>query len=216
MQPRRGVVTATLLLAAGLTGCADQATESRVSTNQSPGSPATASTQVGALHSLRTAPRVAPDVTTADAEGRQHELPLIAQKWLTGGQVEVVRPSLPVTWPAPVALSFSELSLSLRTDSPPAFVEVSVWAGGVAASGAPVREPARVVKFSRSPNPGHQLITAQGGIVPLSVKLPPGRVFHVAIWASWPVPEPDWRRQGLTEAPGDSHATWWTVAQVDG
>lgn len=214
MQLRRSVATATLLLAAGLTSCADQATESRVS-NQSPRSPTTASTPAGALRSSGTAPSVAPDVTTSDAEYRQHKLPLIAQKWLTGGRIDVVRPNLPATWPAPVVRSFAGLSISLHTDVPPAFVEVSIWAGAVPASGIPVGEPARVVRFSRSPNLGHQLMTAEGGLVPLQVELPPGRVFHVAVWASWPVPEPDWRRQGLTEAPGDSHATWWTVAQVD-
>ena len=183
-------------------------------TNRSPNSPATASTQAGTLRGLRSAPEMAPDVTVEDAEGRQHQLPLIAQKWLTGGRVEVARPTLPVTWPGSMARASRELTFRLHSDVAPAFVEVSIWGGGVADSGAPVGEPARVVKFSRSPNPGHQLITARGGLVPLAAELPSGDVFHVAVWASWPVPERDWRRRGLTEAPGDSHATWWTVARV--
>lgn len=185
-----------------------------MSTTRDPASTGAEPGHAGAMRALDGPPAVAPDVTAADADGGQRALPLIAQKWLTSGRVETTRPTLPISWPEPVTTSSRELEVTLHTEVPPAFVEVAIWDKDVAASGAPVGDPVHVVKFSRSPNPGHRPLTAQGGVVPVMLALPPARVLHVALWASWPVPEKDWRRQGLARAPGDDHATWWAVARA--
>jgi len=163
----------------------------------------------GIMRAITDPPGEPPVVSFRGVGQRSHRASLIATAWLTRGTVNEVRPSLPVSWPKGIKVPNGRLRLSIVTGSAPAFAEISIWSNGVDKRGVPVGTPESVVKYSRSPNPGHQLMTPQDGVTDLEVSLPQCAACHVALWASWHVPEPFWKRQGLSRPPGENHATWW-------
>ena len=112
-----------------------------------------------------------------------------AGEWLGDGKLERLPEVRPLPWPETVPVDGDQdLFVSFGPVPAPQSVDVRVFGDGVDADGTPDREPIATVECAVSDPDVKHCIETRAGNVGVALRLPPGGVRHVTVWASWDLP----------------------------